>query len=141
MANPNATDSEMLEVLQKVRLQDELTSLDHEIKERGSNLSGGQRQRLAIARALLSNADVYIFDESTSGVDVESEEVIMSVISQLKNEKTIILISHRLYNMIDSDMVYVLKDGQITEYGNHTELLERNGLYAAMFNEQEGVII
>jgi ABC-type transport system involved in cytochrome bd biosynthesis fused ATPase/permease subunit len=138
MARPAATDAEMADVLKQVCLFGELGTLDYEIKERGANLSGGQRQRLAIARALLSGADVYIFDEATSGVDVESEEIILSVIAGMKGEKTVVLISHRLYNMKDSDMIYVLDGGAVAESGKHGELLDGNGLYAAMYREQEG---
>ena len=138
MACGAASDAEMERALRTVRLLDELDSLDHEVMERGTNLSGGQRQRLALARALLCDADVYVFDEATSGVDVESEELIMSVIAGMKGEKTVVLISHRLYNMKDTDMIYVLEDGRVTEQGRHDKLAGGQGLYAAMFREQEG---
>ena len=104
--------------------------------EKASNLSGGQKQRLALARAILFNADIYIFDEATSNVDVESEESIMEIIRDIAKEKTVILISHRLYNCIHSDKIYFLKDGVIEEEGTHNELMSINGEYARIFNEQ-----
>ena len=132
-------EAQMNEALKKVELYDFLQTedgLNTKIMEKASNLSGGQKQRLALARAILFNADIYIFDEATSNVDVESEESIMEIIRDIAKEKTVILISHRLYNCIPSDKIYFLKDGVIEEEGTHNELMSINGEYARIFNEQ-----
>ncbi|WP_241210648.1 ABC transporter ATP-binding protein/permease [Brachyspira hampsonii] len=139
MAGDNITENHMNEVLKKVELYDFLQSedgLNTKIMEKASNLSGGQKQRLALARAILLKGDIYIFDEATSNVDVESEESIMKVIRDIAKEKTVILISHRLYNSMLSDKIYFLKDGVIKEEGTHNELMNINGEYAKVFNEQ-----
>ena len=139
MAGSTITERKMNEALKKVELYDFLQTedgLNTKIMEKASNLSGGQKQRLALARAILFNADIYIFDEATSNVDVESEESIMEVIRDIAREKTVILISHRLYNCIPSDKIYFLKDGVIEEEGTHNELMSINGEYARIFNEQ-----
>ena len=109
------------------------------LEERGSNFSGGQRQRLAIARALLHDSPVYIFDEATSNIDAESEEIIMDVIKKLAKTKTVILISHRLANAVLADDVYVLEHGKIAGHGDHKALMEQNGLYASLFNTQQSL--
>lgn len=139
MAGSIITERKMNEALKKVELYDFLQTedgLNTKIMEKASNLSGGQKQRLALARAILFNADIYIFDEATSNVDVESEESIMEIIRDIAKEKTVILISHRLYNCIPSDKIYFLKDGIIEEEGTHNELMSINGEYARIFNEQ-----
>ncbi|MEI0594950.1 ABC transporter ATP-binding protein/permease [Brachyspira pilosicoli] len=139
MAGSIITERKMNEALKKVELYDFLQTedgLNTKIMEKASNLSGGQKQRLALARAILFNADIYIFDEATSNVDVESEESIMEIIRDIAKEKTVILISHRLYNCIPSDKIYFLKDGVIAEEGTHNELMSINGEYARIFNEQ-----
>ena len=139
MAGSTITENQMNEVLKKVELYDFLQSeegLNTKIMEKAANLSGGQKQRLALARAILLKGDIYIFDEATSNVDVESEESIMKVIRDIAKEKTVILISHRLYNSILSDKIYFLKDGVIKEEGTHNELMNINGEYAKVFNEQ-----
>lgn len=139
MAGDNITENQMNEVLKKVELYDFLQSengLNTNIMEKAANLSGGQKQRLALARAILLKGDIYIFDEATSNVDVESEESIMKVIRDIAKEKTVILISHRLYNSMLSDKIYFLKDGVIKEEGTHNELMNINGEYAKVFNEQ-----
>ena len=139
MGKPNATEEEMQEALEKVNLwgflqaQQELAT---PILERGSNFSGGQCQRLAIARALLHDTPVYIFDEATSNIDAESEEMIMDVIHTLAETKTIILISHRLANVVKSDRIYMMKDGGIAETGTHEALMEQNGDYANLYRSQ-----
>ncbi|MDA0094083.1 ABC transporter ATP-binding protein/permease [Brachyspira hyodysenteriae] len=133
MAGNTITENKMNEALKKVELYDFLQTengLNTVIMEKAANLSGGQRQRLALARAILFNADIYIFDEATSNVDVESEESIMHVIRDIAKEKTVILISHRLYNCIPSDHIYFLKDGIIMEEGTHDKLMNLNGEYA-----------
>lgn len=139
MAKPDAADDELWAVLDKVNLAEFLRSeagLDTRITERAGNFSGGQRQRLALARALLHDSPYYIFDESTSNIDVESEDVIMEQIMKLAKDKTVILISHRLANVENTDAIYVLDKGNVVESGNHKELLEKNGVYAKLWNAQ-----
>ncbi len=140
MAKENATDLELLSVLETVKLKDFLDNengLDTIVLEKGSNLSGGQCQRLALARSLLHNTDIYIFDEATSNIDVESEDSIMQVLHSLKNIKTIILISHRLFNVVNSDMIYVLNEGEIVEKGTHENLLLKKGYYENLYSAQK----
>lgn len=139
MAKPDATKAEMEAVLAKVNLLGFLQTQDGlqtKLQERASNLSGGQCQRLVIARALLKDAEVYIFDEATSNIDVESEELIMQVIHEIAKTKTVLLISHRLANVVDSDQIYFLKDGEITESGKHEELMQQNGAYRHLYDSQ-----
>ncbi|MBU9705391.1 DUF454 family protein [Paenibacillus sp. AK121] len=139
MGNEHADEQQMLEALRQVKLYDFILSeggLEAEIEEQGANLSGGQRQRLALARALLHDSHVYIFDEATSNIDVESEEGIMEVIHALAGQKTVILISHRLENVIQSDCIYVLQNGLVAESGTHQELLGQQGHYAEMYLSQ-----
>lgn len=139
LGNPQATDELMNAALASVNLLEfleEQQGLATPVSEGGSNFSGGQRQRLALARALLHDAPVYVFDEATSSIDVESEEDIMSVIHELAKTKTVLLISHRLANVVDSDVVYLLRDGRILEQGTHTQLMQFDGAYAHLFNAQ-----
>lgn len=139
MAQPNATDEALHTALKKVCLYDfllEQQGLDTPLLENGSNLSGGQCQRLALARALLHDSEIYIFDEATSNIDVESEEQIMAVISELAQSKTVVLISHRLANVRFADCIYTLSNGEITESGTHLELLENNRYYADLYRTQ-----
>ena len=142
MAKPDADDGEMLEVLKKVNL-DTLDGknnvLDYEIKEAGGNLSGGQRQRLAVARALLHDASIYVFDEVTSNIDSESEEKIMDVIRGLAKEKTVLMISHRLENVKSADNIILLKNGRIAESGMHEELMKNRGGYYEMYSSQSSL--
>ena len=136
---PDATDAELYTVLEQVNLAGFLkmeNGLKTEIAERGANLSGGQRQRLAIARALLHDTAVYIFDEATSNIDAESESDIMTVIHTLAKTKTVLLISHRLSNVIHSDMIFVLNKGEVAEAGTHASLLENGKLYAELYRKQ-----
>ena len=140
MAKKDASESEMISVLQKVKLWDFLqkeNGLDTKITEQGSNLSGGQRQRLALARALLKDAEMYIFDEASSNIDVESEKVIMDMIKNLAKSKTVLSISHRMSNAVDSDVIYVIENGKIIEKGNHLSLLKDKGRYAEIYTKQE----
>ena len=142
MARPNAGEDTLWQVLEQVNLADFLRSekgLDTVLNEKASNLSGGQRQRLALARALLHNSPVYIFDEATSIIDVESENDIMAEIHQLAKTKTVILISHRLANVVGADNIYVLDKGNIVENGNHDALLATNGAYAKLWNAQQAL--
>ena len=115
----------------------ELYGLKPFADSRPSELSGGQRQRLAIARALLHDTPMYIFDEAASNIDVESEDQIMEVIRELAKTKTILFISHRLANVVASDQIYMLENGQITESGTHGELMKKAGSYANMYQKQQ----
>ena len=108
-----------------------------EILEKGANLSGGQKQRLALARALLHDSPVYIFDEATSNVDVESENKIMEIVQNLAREKSVILISHRLANVTAADKILYMEQGKIAESGTHEQLMAQNKAYAALFNKQQ----
>ncbi|MDG6881564.1 ATP-binding/permease protein CydD [Phocoenobacter uteri] len=142
MANLEASDEQIYQTLAQVNLANfvrENGGLDMPLLSRGSNLSGGQIQRLALARALLHNADLYIFDEATSNIDVESEEIILNFIQKLKNEKTIVMISHRLANAVWADNIYVLQQGELAEQGNHRQLMDKQGIYAEMFNQQQNL--
>lgn len=140
MAKADASEKEMEEVLRKVNLWGFLETqegLQTKMLEKASNLSGGQCQRLVIARALLkSEADVYIFDEAASNIDIESEELIMEVIHELAKTKTVLLISHRLANVVKSDRIYFLKEGEIRESGKHEELMQLNGAYSHLYESQ-----
>lgn len=139
MGNPDATEAQMRQALHQTKLDDFLNTqqgLDTPLAERASNLSGGQCQRLALARALLHDSPVYIFDEATSNIDVESENDIMDTIRTLAKTRTVILISHRLANVVDADRIYVLERGSVAESGTHAELLTANGVYSRLWNSQ-----
>ena len=142
MGKQGAKDDELWSALKKVKLEaflKEQQGLDTAVGEAGGNFSGGQRQRLSIARALLHDTQVYIFDEATSNIDVESENDIMELIMELAKTKTIILISHRLANVKNADCIYVLKKGDIAESGIHEQLLARNGEFARLWNAQQSL--
>lgn len=142
MGKPTAVDKELWTVLERVKLSDYIKSengLDTVIAEKGGNLSGGQCQRLALARALLHDSEIYIFDEATSNIDIDSENDIMKEIKTLAKEKTVILISHRLANVTDADRIYVIDGGNITESGTHTGLLTQNGDYERLWNAQQSL--
>ena len=144
MGRPEASDEELWQALEKVRLADFLRSeqgLETPVQEKGSNFSGGQCQRLALARALLHDSPVYIFDEATSNIDVESENDIMALIRELAEtgEKTILLISHRLANVVEADRIYVMDAGNVAEQGTQEELLAQNGTYARLWNAQQSL--
>jgi len=136
MANENLSDETMIEVLKKVKLWGVL-SLDTILESQGKNLSGGQAQRVALARALLYDASVYIFDEATSNIDIESEEIILNIIYSLSKEKTVIYISHRLPAIKNSDCIYVMDKGKVIESGKHIKLYAKKGLYYEMYKHQE----
>lgn len=139
MGKPDATKDELWSVLEQVNLKEFLVQndgLQAPVAEKGSNFSGGQCQRLALARALLHDSPVYIFDEATSNIDMESEEQIMQVIHRLAVTKTIILISHRLANVVDSDVIYMLGKGKIVERGTHTALMADQGTYQHLYQTQ-----
>ena len=140
MAKEDATEQEMWKVLEQTKLADFLRQeegLDTKLLEKASNLSGGQRQRLALARALLHDSPIYIFDEATSNIDVESENDIMEQIIALAKTKTVLLISHRLANVVGADQIYVLEKGRIVEVGQHESLLQGQKTYASLWQAQQ----
>lgn len=139
-AKPDATDDELWRALEATRLAGFLRAgegLDTRLTEQASNLSGGQRQRLALARALLHDSRVYIFDEAASNVDVESEDAIMAVIAGLARDRTVLLISHRLSSVCAADQIVVLDAGSVVERGTHDELVARGGAYAKLWDAQQ----
>ena len=142
MAKADARDEELWDVLKKTNLADFFEAdngLDFEIAEAGGNLSGGQKQRLALARGLLHDSRFYIFDESTSNIDVESEEVILEQIKELAKHKGVLMISHRLANVVSSDKIFVLEKGQLKEDGTHEELLTMHGIYSTLWETQQSL--
>lgn len=142
MAKADARDEELWDVLKKTNLADFFEAdngLDFEIAEAGGNLSGGQKQRLALARGLLHDSRFYIFDESTSNIDVESEEVILEQIKELAKHKGVLMISHRLANVVSSDKIFVLEKGQLKEEGTHEELLAMHGTYSTLWDTQQSL--
>ena len=142
MGAPGADDDALWAVLERVNLADFLRSedgLETQLLEKAANLSGGQCQRLALARALLHDSPVYIFDEATSNIDVESENDIMREIHKLAETKTVILISHRLVNVAGADRIYVLESGVVAESGSHEALLLNGGLYAKLWTAQQSL--
>ena len=139
IADSNASDEKMIDALKMVNLWSFLSEqdgLDTKLNQQGSNFSGGQRQRLAIARALLHNTPIYVFDEVTSNIDAESENDIMAVIQNMAKIKTVILISHRLENVVGSDKILLLDKGKIEESGTHCELMSLNKKYKLMYSTQ-----
>lgn len=144
MAKPDATESELWQALEAAHISDfvraQSQELDLAIEQGASNLSGGQKQRIAIARALLREPAVYIFDEATSSVDVESETLILQIIRALANRgKTVIMVTHRMANAADVDHVVVFEHGRVAEQGTHVELMRANGTYAKLFHAQQTV--
>lgn len=142
LAKKDVDDAAMWAVLEQVRLADFLRGeqgLDTMLKEQGSNFSGGQRQRLALARALLHDSPVYIFDEATSNIDVESETLIMEVIETLAKTKTVLLITHRLANVVHADQIYVMEAGAIVERGSFAQLVNGDGGFAQLWNAQQAL--
>ena len=142
MAKSDAEDSELWQVLEKTKLADFLRGekgLDTLLVENAANLSGGQKQRLALARALLHDSAVYIFDEATSNIDTDSENDIMERIFEIAKNKTVIVISHRLANTAKADMIYAMEKGEVRECGTHDKLVRKNGLYAKLWNAQQSL--
>ena len=140
LGKPSATEEEMKEALRKVNLLSFVEAqggLEMPLLSNGTNISGGQKQRLSLARALLHDTPVYIFDEATSNIDAESEEMIMEVIHELAKSRTILLISHRLANVVGSDCIFMLENGRVTEVGKHEELLKKGSSYSRLFKEQQ----
>lgn len=142
MAAPNATDEVLWQVLEQVKLADFLRAeqgLDTPVAEKGANFSGGQCQRLALARALLHDSPIYILDEATSNIDVESENQIMALVHQLAETKAVLLISHRLANVIGAQCIYALENGQVAGCGPHTQLLNTCPCYQRLWNSQQAL--
>lgn len=140
LAQPNATDAELMRALERTRVAAFVQAnggLDMTINEGGTNLSGGQRQRVCMARALLHDSPIYVFDEATSNVDATSETAIGEVIASLAGEHTVIVVAHRLSTIVDADQILVLERGHIAERGTHSALLTEAGVYARMWNSQE----
>lgn len=143
MGNMAITQEKMWEALREVKLDSFIKAqggLSMPVLEKGSNLSGGQRQRLVLARALLKDSPIYIFDEATSNIDVESENAIIKVIENLRKRKTVIMISHRLDNAIHADQIYMLKEGEIVEQDTHSHLYQLDGEYARVYKQQEALL-
>ena len=142
LAKDNVTDEEIYSALKKVNLYDFIIDnggLDKVITEDAANISGGQKQRLALAINLVANKDIYIFDEATSNIDIESEAIIMNNIKELSKEKSVIVISHRLANVIAADTIYYIEDGEVKEHGNHTELMNMHEGYAKLYTAQKNL--
>lgn len=142
LANRNVTDEDIYEALERVNLADfvhENGGLDKVITEDASNISGGQKQRLALAVNLVADKGIYVFDEATSNIDIESEAIIMANIKALSATKSVIVISHRLANVVPSDLIYYMEAGEIKEKGTHAELMERGGGYAKLYNMQKSL--
>lgn len=140
LAKKNVSDEEIYAALEKVNLEEfirENGGLDKMISEDANNISGGQRQRLALAVSLVADKDIYIFDEATSNIDIESEAIIMDNIKRLSREKCVILISHRLENVVNADNILYMVDGEIRERGNHELLMMNKGGYAKLYNAQK----
>ena len=139
LANKDVTEDKIFEALQKVNLAEFIQQnggLDKTISEDANNLSGGQKQRLALAINMVADKDVYIFDEATSNIDIESEAVIMKNIKALSKEKSVIVISHRLANVVPSDCIYYMESGQIVEFGTHNQLMQKMDRYARLYTTQ-----
>jgi ABC-type transport system involved in cytochrome bd biosynthesis fused ATPase/permease subunit len=142
LAKKDVLDEEIYSALEKVNLVDfirENGGLEKIITEDGTNISGGQKQRLALAVNLVANKDIYIFDEATSNIDIESEAIIMSNIKALSRHKSVIVISHRLANVVPSDLIYYMESGELMESGTHEELMTRNGGYAKLYKTQKNL--
>ena len=142
LANKNVTDEEIYTALEKVNLLDfirENGGLDKVITEDAANISGGQKQRLALAVNLVANKGIYVFDEATSNIDIESETIIMANIKALSREKAVIVISHRLANVVPSDLIYYMESGELIESGTHDELMAKGGGYAKLYTTQKNL--
>ena len=140
LANPDVTDVQIYEALALVNLSDfvrENGGLDKVIIEDANNISGGQKQRLAMAVSLVANKDIYIFDEATSNIDVESEAIIVKNMKALSKDKSVIVISHRLANVVPADRIHYMESGEIKESGSHTELMSKNSGYAQLYRTQK----
>lgn len=142
LASRSIKDEEIYTFLEKVNLKDFIKNnggLDKVITEDATNISGGQKQRLALAISLAANKEIYVFDEATSNIDVESEAIIMANIKELSKTKSVIVISHRLANVVPSDLIYFMEKGEIKETGTHAELIAKNGGYARLYIAQKNL--
>ena len=142
LARPDVSDEEIYAALEQVRLAEFVKSgggLDKVIAEDGDNISGGQKQRLALAVALVADKEIYAFDEATSNIDGDSEAIIMDNIRKLSKAKNVIVISHRLANVVPADNIYFMSDGEVKESGTHDELIAKDGEYARLFNAQKAL--
>ena len=142
LAKKDVTDDEIMSALEQVNLADfirENGGLDKAVTEDGANISGGQKQRLALAVNLVADKDIYIFDEATSNIDIESESVIMRNIKALSGKKSVIVISHRLENVVPSDMIYYMDSGEVRESGTHAALMAQQGGYSALYTAQKAL--
>lgn len=140
LAKADVTDEEIFSALQKVNLKQFIIDnggLDKQITEDANNISGGQKQRLALAVNLVADKDIYIFDEATSNIDIESEAIIMSNIKALSQSKSVIVISHRLENVVPADRIYYMESGEVKESGTHAELMAAQGGYAKLYSTQK----
>ena len=144
IAKPDATEAEMLEALRKAQCMDIIDRLPEGIHtvlgSRGTYLSGGEQQRIAIARAMLKNAEVVILDEASAFADPECEAQVQQAFQEMAKGRTVIMIAHRLSTVRNADRIYVLKDGRAEEEGKHGDLLKKNGLYAAMWAEYQKAV-
>ena len=142
LAKKNASDEEIWYALKAVNLADfikENGGLDKVITEDANNVSGGQKQRLALAVNLVADKDIYVFDEATSNIDIESESIIMDNIKAMSREKSVIVISHRLANVVPADNIYYMEEGEVKEHGSHARLMSAQGGYAKLFNTQKAL--
>lgn len=142
LANSNVTDEQIFAALNKVNLASfvkENGGLDKTISEDGTNISGGQKQRLALAISLVADKDIYVFDEATSNIDIESEAIIMTNIKELSKTKSVIVISHRLANVVPSDLIYYMEAGEVKESGTHEKLMKLAGGYAKLYKTQKAL--
>lgn len=142
LAKKDVTDDEIMSALEQVNLADfirENGGLDKAVTEDGANISGGQKQRLALAVNLVADKDIYIFDEATSNIDIESESVIMRNIKVLSGKKSVIVISHRLENVVPSDLIYYMDNGEVRESGTHAALMAQHGGYSALYTAQKAL--
>lgn len=142
LAKKDVTDDEIMSALEQVNLADfirENGGLDKAVTEDGANISGGQKQRLALAVNLVADKDIYIFDEATSNIDIESESVIMRNIKALSGKKSVIVISHRLENVVPSDLIYYMDNGEVRESGTHAALMAQQGGYSALYTAQKAL--
>lgn len=140
LAKPDITDEEIYAALKKVNLYNyvvENGGLDKQLQEDATNISGGQKQRLAMAINLVVPKDIYIFDEATSNIDIYSEEIILQNMHELAKDKNVIIISHRLANVVNADNIYYMESGKIVESGTHEQLMHENGGYQALFSRQK----